>query len=423
MSAAFPGAGLRTEQAPPLSIPMAFFWLAPLALVAAGGWLAAEPVASRWTPAAVAVTHLGTLGLLGSVMLGALYQMVPVVAGAPVPIIRLAHVVHAAWAAGVLALLAGLATPWSWLLHAGAGLLGLALLAFLGPVGVALARAPTRSETVWGMRLAVAGLAGVAGVGVLLALGRSGAAVPGVWSLLVGGHVGLGLVVWVGGLMAAVSWQVVPMFYLTPAIPVRARRATLAGVATTLLGVPIVWAVGAPDVWLHAVVGVGAVAIWVLHPATVVLALRARRRKRMDGSQGFWWVAMAVAPLVLAAGVATVAAADARWPVLFGWLAIWGWAGLVVHGTLSRIVPFLVWFHRYADLVGRADVPPMRRLLPDPWVRRALVVHGVTIVVGAVGVAVAVPVIVRVAGLGLVATGVALAAALWRVGTHRSAAA
>ena len=418
MSAGFPGAGLRTEQAPPLAIPLSFFAVAPAALVAAGVWLIVDPVTHRWSPAAMAVTHLGTLGLLGSVMLGALYQMVPVVAGAPVPAIRLAHGVHVAWVGGLVALLVGLAGAGSWFLHLAVTLLGLAILLFLGPVALGLARAPTRSETVTGMRGAVLGLVGVVAAGALLALGRSGVAVPGAWHLTVGGHLGLGLVVWVGGLLTAVSWQVVPMFYLTPEIPRAARLVTLGGVIVTLVGVPIVWATGARGLWLAAVVGVGAAAIWLVHPVTVVRALRGRRRKRMDGSQHFWWAAMALAPAVFLAGVAAVTLPDLRWPVLFGWLAIWGWAGMVVHGMLTRIVPFLVWFHRFSALVGKVEVPPMRRLLPDAWVKRALAVHGATLAVGVVGIASGAPTVVQLAGAGLVATGLALAAELWRVVTY-----
>jgi len=78
--------GLRTDQAPPLTIPASFFLLAPLSMMAAGALLAAhgqDLLASRWLPAAMAATHLGTLGFLGAIMLGALYQMIPVVAGAP----------------------------------------------------------------------------------------------------------------------------------------------------------------------------------------------------------------------------------------------------------------------------------------------------------------------------------------------------
>jgi len=77
-------AGLSFEQAPPFALPLRFFLTAPLFLLAAAGLIvwAPEALASRWTPQALALTHALTLGFLAMVMLGALMQMLPVVAGA-----------------------------------------------------------------------------------------------------------------------------------------------------------------------------------------------------------------------------------------------------------------------------------------------------------------------------------------------------
>ena len=77
--------GLSFEQAPPFSLPLRFFLTAPLFLLAAAVLivLAPDALASRWTPQALALTHALTLGFLAMVMLGALMQMLPVVAGSP----------------------------------------------------------------------------------------------------------------------------------------------------------------------------------------------------------------------------------------------------------------------------------------------------------------------------------------------------
>jgi len=45
------------------------------------------------------------------------------------------------------------------------------LVLFLGPVGTALIRAPSRTDTVWGMRLALLALLGVASLGLILTIG------------------------------------------------------------------------------------------------------------------------------------------------------------------------------------------------------------------------------------------------------------
>ena len=75
---------LSFENAPPFAAPLRFFLTAPLFSLAAGLLLmAAGPdlLASRWTPGLLAATHLITVGFMLQVMLGALIQILPVVAG------------------------------------------------------------------------------------------------------------------------------------------------------------------------------------------------------------------------------------------------------------------------------------------------------------------------------------------------------
>ena len=81
-------AGLALERAPPIAVPFRFFLTAPLFLFAAGGgavWSGPEALTWRGSPAALAATHFVTLGFMTMVMAGAMLQMLPVLAGAPVP--------------------------------------------------------------------------------------------------------------------------------------------------------------------------------------------------------------------------------------------------------------------------------------------------------------------------------------------------
>ncbi|HCN88160.1 MAG TPA: hypothetical protein DIT28_03155, partial [Oxalobacteraceae bacterium] len=101
-------AGLDFKQAPPISVPFRFFLTAPLfALLAAALmlWHGDDLFASRWSPATLAVVHLLTLGCMTMVMAGAMTQMLPVLAGAPVDRPRLvAAIVHPALSVGTLLL-------------------------------------------------------------------------------------------------------------------------------------------------------------------------------------------------------------------------------------------------------------------------------------------------------------------------------
>jgi hypothetical protein len=80
--------GLSLDQAPPISAPVRFFLTAPLfAMVAAALILFFDPalLMSRFSLETIAVTHLFTIGFIAMVMLGALQQMLPVLAGVSLP--------------------------------------------------------------------------------------------------------------------------------------------------------------------------------------------------------------------------------------------------------------------------------------------------------------------------------------------------
>ena len=413
--------GVSLEQAPPLAVPLSFFLVAPVALVGAGVALLLggdSVLASAWMPQVAGVLHIGTLGLLGTVMLGALYQMVPVVAGARVPAVRLAHLVHLLFLPGVVALVWGLWTGRTEVMVPGAGALALALLLFLGPVAAALASAPAKGPTQTGMRLAVAALVVVGLLGVTMVAGRAAG-----WPLdrrawLVA-HVAAGLVGWVGGLLTSVSWQVVPMFYLTPPSPAPLARLVLSAVALTTVTAALAPAVGF-DPTPAAIPG--ALAVWLLHPIVTLRGLAARKRRRPDASVRAWQAGLLQGPATLAAGTLALWHPDPRWPQLFGWLAVWGWAGLVLHGMLTRIVPFLVWFHRFSDAVGQPGVPSMRKLLPDARARPGLRLHGAAVLLGAAAIALHEPLLLKVTGAALVGAGLALGHALVRVVSFRRSA-
>lgn len=417
--------GLSLEQAPQLSIPASFFLTMPIGVLLAGCIMLATgsaSLSSPWMPQALALTHAGTLGVLAMGMIGALYQMTPVIAGAAVPFTRIAHIVHAL-------LLAGLA-GFVWRLLGGPALamwvamlcFTIALLAFVLPLGWALLRTDTKSETVQGMRLAVLSLATITLTGLLMARGYADGVFPVNRMLWVQIHMTLALLGWVGGLIMAVSWQVIPMFYLTSTVGKSTKRwlfgLLLAGLVLPL--VSVVSAGGISDILspgqLAAIAALpAALAIWLLHPALILRNISQRKRKRGDASLLFWKAGLGIALLMIPIAAAALLLPEPRWQVLFGWAAIWGWAGLIMHGMLSRIVPFLVWFHRYSARVGLEPVPSMRSLLSQQRIKTGFVLHLSSVVVGVMAILTQADWLARMTGLLLAATAISLASMLLHV--------
>ncbi len=422
----FAGQGLSLEQAPPLSIPMSFFLVAPAAAILSGILLATEGgsvLVIGWTPATIALTHLGTLGFLASVMLGALFQMAPVLGGYPVGRVRSAHAVQVGLVLGVAALVSGLLWDTPEFVFFAIAVLFSTLSFFLVLLGLALRRAVVKNDTVKGMVVALWFLGAGAGMGVWMAHGFAGMSFPGPRSTWVQVHLTLGLLGWVGGLLMAISWQLVPMFYLTPGFGAGqrkwSRRVLVSSLVATALvplleGFQILDASFSTRTAIIAASPAGLV-VWVVHPILVIRQLSTRRRKRVDPSKNFWLFGMSVAPVVACLAVLAHASPDPRWAMAFGWLAVWGWAGIVAHGMLTRIAPFLVWFHRFSPLVGREPVPTLQKILPAAIARRSLWVHAVTAVVGIVAIWTTQDIFARATGILLGLTGLHLGYVLIRV--------
>ena len=417
--------GLSLEQAPQLSVPASFFLTIPIGVLVAGCIMlvaGVSSISSPWMPQALALTHAGTLGVLAMGMIGALYQMTPVIAGSAVPYTRIAHIVHAF-------LLAGLA-GFTWRLLGGPAIamsvaivcFTIALLAFLLPLGWALLRTKTKSETVTGMRLAVLSLATITLIGLVMAQGYAGGLFPVNRLLWVQVHMTLALLGWVGGLIMAVSWQVIPMFYLTSPISKNIKRwlfgLLLAGLILPLVSVFLSGKVSgflSPGQLTAVAALPAALVIWLLHPALILRNISQRKRKRSDASLLFWKTGLGIAMLIIPIAAAVLFLPEPRWQILFGWVTIWGWAGLIMHGMLSRIVPFLVWFHRYSARVGLEPTPSMRGLLSQQRIKTGFVLHLSSVVLGAIAILAQSDWLARLTGLLLLATAISLASMLLHV--------
>ena len=371
--------GLSFEQAPPFSLPLRFFLTAPLFLLAAAGLivLAPESLSSRWTPPARALTHALTLGFLAMVMLGALMQMLPVVAGSPLPAARqVAWFSHLSLAGGTLALMTGFLTAEPAAFGIGIVLLGGGFMVFLAAAAISLARAVT-SVTVSGMRLAVTSLGLTLLLGLSLALLRAGWWTPPAVEAAIAAHAAFGLLGWVLMLVIGVAYQVVPMFQITPPYPPRLSR-WLGGALFALLLLH-----AAAPLFFEAATRLAdaGLAAGMLLFALATLRLQSRRRRKLpDVTLDYWRLGMASLIACVLVWIAAQlwpgwAASDA-YPLLLGVLFMAGFAVSVVSGMLYKIVPFLAWFHLQAQLQARAgSIPTMKEMIAERGMRGQFRLH------------------------------------------------
>lgn len=371
---------LSFDKGPHISAPLRFFLTAPLFAMAGGClllWSGADLFASRWTPAALALTHLITVGFMMQVMLGAMQQLLPVMAGANMarPLL-VATVVHACITVGGVLLVGAFLTFQPWLFGSAVFFLFSGIVTFVVAAALALHGVPANSPIVRGLRLGLVGLSVTAGIGLLNAVSMG-------WSIgiplvkLANVHLGWGFVAWGCAMLSAVGFVAVPMFQQTPNYPDWFSRFF----AVSALAVVALWT-GAEltnQENTAAVLAVGVVLVAATFALTTLHLQRLSKRPKLDSVQLLWRVAMlstlAACALWLLSRVSETLVDWQGWPLLFGTLLLFGGFMSVIIGMLYKIVPFLVWLHLQNLGRGLLMAPNVKKVLDEKHIRHQMWAH------------------------------------------------
>jgi hypothetical protein len=316
------------------------------------------------------LTHLCVLGWLLPITLGALHQLVPVLFEVPVRSERVAWIALAAYATGATGFVArfwSLSTDAVFL--ASAGLLVLSVYVYIGNLLATLVRTRTRTLTGAFVVASFVWLLVAAGLGLALAANLYAPYLRTDHLQLLRAHAHAAGLGFFGMLVMGVAFRLLEMFLL--AHVERETSGWVALVATNLALVALVarFAAGAPELvrafgLLAALVGVAAFL------RQVALIFRVRLRRRIDVAWRHTAASFAYLVLALLVGCALALArldeaSEARLRIAYAVLALPGFIGSVIVGQLYKILPFLVWLHRFSPYVGLKKVRPASELLAD----------------------------------------------------------
>jgi hypothetical protein len=405
---------------PSALLPLWYLGAATAAFViAAAGlvWLAPELAGHYYHPRLLALTHTVTLGWITLTIIGASYQLIPIVLERPLWSERLAR-----WQ--FLLLLAGLGgmiphffiAEWFGLAWA-AGIVGLALVTHIVNTALTVRGLTRWTFTARLVALALAGLGLTALSGLLLGIDRAWKFLPGELFHNLHAHIHLALLGWVLPMVIGVAARVYPMFLLAREPAGWPGALQCWGLA---LGVPLV-AGGLIADFPPAIAG-GAVCVGGAvagHLVWISGIVRDRKRPQLDWGLRF---ALAGATFLLPATLAGVSLAFdlvAGPRVALAYLVLaFGWVSLTVAGMLLKIVPFLVWYRAYGGRVGRGQVPTLAELSWAPGELLAFVLLTVGAAALAVTVALGDGSAIRVAAILVAGGAVAFAAVIGHVLAH-----
>lgn len=417
---------LGFDHSPALSVPLRFFLNIPAFVLLAGAlvlWAGPAAFVSRWSPATLALTHLFTLGILGSAMIGAMMQILPVACNIGFPFARhTSRCVHVLLVSGTCALAAGfLGMRPAWLAAAATLLaLGIAAIIAMAATGLWVHRRQAYKgarEILVAVRLALLCLAVTACLGVALAGALAqGTALPALTDL----HAAWGLAGWAGLLLIGISFQLIPIFQVTEIYPKPLTR----WLVLAILGALVAWTALSLSDSLPAIVR-EAIELWLvgaygLYAMTTFHLLWTRKRPKAEPTTLFWRLAMLCLLACAPVWLWLTSRHDAAATLLLGSLIIVGVLWSAVNGMLYKIVPFLLWKHAQDAMVvpdhdpaqARAYLrvmPKIAAYVPESRANGQFIVHAMAIIAW-MGACIAPGWLAHAAGGLLLASGIWLAA-------------
>lgn len=370
-------------------LPLAFMLMGLIALGIGLGWFIANPTllsTYHYHPSAIAATHLFVLGWICSIVMGAMYQLVPVALETKLFSERLAKVqffCHAIGFAGMVWMF----RSWNMKAVGHFGLvLALGVTLFVYNIVRTLARAPKWTVVASAISAALGWFSLAVTAGLSIAAGKclSNFAESGASSWLgrvveaigtfvlrfepisaMHAHAHLGAIGFFTMLIVGVSYKLIPMFTLSEiqnhrraALSVALLNIGLAGAFTTIL---------LHGAWKLAFAAVIIIAL-ALYGIELTAILRARKRRVLDWGIGTFLTALGLLlPLTLLAAILSwpglpLNAFTGQLENLYGFLALIGFISFALIGMLYKIIPFLVWFGVYSKKVGFAKVPTLADL-------------------------------------------------------------
>jgi hypothetical protein len=394
-TAKFSPAGSFPPKAASPRLPLAFIITGVLALFAGATWLVARPALLaeyHYNQYVVAATHLFVLGGICSVVMGAMYQLVPVALETTLHSPKLAWWHFGFHSVGFIGMVV-MFHAWNMkqVGHFGC-VLGLGVSLFVYNLTRTLRRVPKWNVTatavtaalVWISLSICAGLCVAAAKctyssdleGASPPSGALGGFVQGLRSVALfmrhfdaisamHAHAHLGAVGCFTMLIVGVSYKLIPMFTLSE-IQSRTRAGLSLGLLNlALAGSFVTILTQSPWKFGFALLALAALGIYLWELTAI---LRARKRGPLDWGIKYFLTATCLLLVVSALG-AWLAQPNLRLTPftgqlenLYGFLGLLGVISLAILGMLYKIVPFLVWFGRYSHEIGHQKVPALAEM-------------------------------------------------------------
>ncbi|NOZ89700.1 MAG: hypothetical protein GXO60_00280, partial [Epsilonproteobacteria bacterium] len=315
------------------------------------------------------------LGVMASFMLGAMFQMLPVIAGVVIKMpTKKAMVAHILLTVGVFFQIGAFYSSNSILYLLTAIILGSGLLHASTLMFKEVMKIKDHSSSSRGMLFALGSFILVITLGIVMLLSLGGYIDSSYFVQIRESHYSFGLFGWVSLLIVSISFQVIEMFYVTPKYP---------DIMSRYLVVVIFWLLVIKTVMLFMILDSSIIDIvlsllFIIYAITTIYRLYKRRRPTSDATVWFWRFGMGL--FIVSMSIMIVDNLIGLDMVInyISYITFIGFALSIVFAMVYKIVPFLVWFHLSNQ--GYMEAPMMHDVIHPKKAKIHFWIHLATVV-------------------------------------------
>jgi hypothetical protein len=331
----FSQGGLSLEQAPPISVVLRFFITASAFGTMLGLYLLGDFNN-------IIVIHILALGVMASFMLGAMFQMLPVIAGVSIKMpTKKAMVAHIFLIVGMISQIISFNSQIDWIYLLSAIILGSGLLHASTLMLKEVIKIKDHSSSSRGMLFALGSFTIAILFGVYLLLTLGGYVDGTFFSEIREAHYSFALFGWVTLLIVSISFQVVEMFYITPKYPEIISK-YLTSMIFSLLVLKTIALFSSLN---SNIIDISLAILFIIYAGFTIHRLYKRKRPTSDATVWFWRLGMGL--LIVSMSIVLIDNIITQSDNLkfISQVTFIGFALSIVFAMVYKIVPFLVWFH------------------------------------------------------------------------------
>ncbi|ADG93200.1 conserved hypothetical protein [Arcobacter nitrofigilis DSM 7299] len=344
--------GLSLDQAPPYKIPMIYYIIASFYLLGfcLCMFIYASGIENRYYYEAIAITHIFTLGFFTHVMIGSLFQMIPVIIGVAYKKVNFQAIFVLLFLnVGIICFIIGFLFYIKIFMHIASLFLMIALIFFAVNTFFTILKTEDKNPTVKTFLLALSFLFLGVIFGIITLVNHGSGFTSKNFADI---HISTIFFGWLIMLISGVSYKVVPMFYVTKEYPlfIKNHFYWIVSLILVLLS-SFIFA----DSTLIPIFKTLLAILTLTFSLTTIYLLIGRKRPRRDTTIELWYFSMinlSFASILWIINIYTKIDLDFILAIVFGL----GFAYSIINGMLYKIVPFLTWFHLSSKMIFDAEM-------------------------------------------------------------------